>query len=46
MVNASDPRRIFRAIRVLANRPQLTYEEAESATREVYLGDWTPWKEC
>ena len=34
-------------ITVPANRPQLTDEEAESATREVYLGDWTPWKgEC
>ncbi|MBA2948379.1 pectinesterase family protein [Streptomyces himalayensis] len=31
-------------ITVPENRPQLTAEEAESATREVYLGDWTPWK--
>ncbi|MFF4013429.1 pectinesterase family protein [Streptomyces sp. NPDC001843] len=28
------------------NRPQLTAEQARSATRETYLGDWTPWKEC
>ncbi|MDX2935079.1 pectinesterase family protein [Streptomyces ipomoeae] len=28
------------------NRPQLTDEQAESATREAYLGDWTPWKGC
>ncbi|MET7602862.1 pectinesterase family protein [Streptomyces avermitilis] len=28
------------------NRPQLTRGEAESATREAYLGDWTPWKGC
>lgn len=27
------------------NRPQLSRSEAESATREVYLGDWTPWRE-
>ncbi|MEU9442627.1 pectinesterase family protein [Streptomyces sp. NPDC048304] len=33
------------AITVPENRPQLTDAEAESATREVYLGDWTPWKE-
>ncbi|OAH16492.1 pectinesterase family protein [Streptomyces jeddahensis] len=31
-------------ITVPENRPQLTDTEAESATREVYLGDWTPWK--
>ncbi|MFE5817531.1 pectinesterase family protein [Streptomyces sp. NPDC056479] len=31
---------------VPANRPQLTAEQAGSATREAYLGDWTPWKEC
>ncbi|MFE1439733.1 pectinesterase family protein [Streptomyces sp. NPDC058739] len=29
-----------------AERPQLTYEEARSATREAYLGDWTPWERC
>jgi pectinesterase len=29
-----------------ANRPQLTDEQAESATRAAYLGGWTPWKEC
>ncbi|MEU1453970.1 pectinesterase family protein [Streptomyces avermitilis] len=28
------------------NRPQLTRGEAGSATREAYLGDWTPWKGC
>lgn len=33
-------------ISVPENRPQLTAEEAESATRETYLGDWTPWKGC
>ncbi|MGW2824872.1 pectinesterase family protein [Streptomyces sp. NPDC001443] len=33
-------------ITVPENRPQLTDEEARSATREVHLGDWTPWKEC
>jgi pectinesterase len=27
------------------NRPQLTDEQAESATRAAYLGDWEPWKE-
>ncbi|MEU6142071.1 pectinesterase family protein [Streptomyces sp. NPDC047081] len=32
-------------ITVPANRPQLTGTEAESATRETYLGDWAPWKE-
>ncbi|MFD3619169.1 pectinesterase family protein [Streptomyces sp. NPDC058676] len=31
-------------ITVPANRPQLTDEQAESATRAAYLGDWTPWK--
>ncbi|MFJ8359436.1 pectinesterase family protein [Streptomyces sp. NPDC093984] len=31
------------AISVPANRPQLTDTEARSATREAYLGDWTPW---
>jgi len=34
------------AITVPENRPQLTPEEAESATRETYLGEWTPWKGC
>ncbi|WP_019067491.1 pectinesterase family protein [Streptomyces hokutonensis] len=29
-------------IGVPENRPQLTAEQAESATREVYLGDWKP----
>ncbi|MGC0332798.1 pectinesterase [Streptomyces sp. SAI-170] len=29
-----------------ANRPQLTEEQAESATRAAYLGDWAPWKKC
>ncbi|RPE44903.1 pectinesterase [Streptomyces sp. Ag109_O5-1] len=33
-------------ITVAGNRPQLTDEQAGSATRETYLGDWTPWKEC
>jgi pectinesterase len=32
-------------ITVPENRPQLTAEQARSATREAYLGDWTPWKE-
>ncbi|GAA4046116.1 pectinesterase family protein [Streptomyces shaanxiensis] len=32
-------------ITVPENRPQLTAVQAESATREAYLGDWTPWKE-
>ncbi|SDN94525.1 pectinesterase [Streptomyces sp. cf386] len=31
-------------ITVPENRPQLTAVQAESATREAYLGDWTPWK--
>ncbi|MER5406743.1 pectinesterase family protein [Streptomyces sp. NPDC002769] len=30
------------AISVPPNRPQLSRSEAESATREVYLGDWCP----
>ncbi|MFF4910728.1 pectinesterase family protein [Streptomyces sp. NPDC001260] len=30
---------------VPANRPQLSDEQAASATRETYLGDWTPWTE-
>ncbi|MGY4736722.1 pectinesterase family protein [Streptomyces sp. ATMOS53] len=34
-------------VSVPENRPQLTAEQAESATREAYLGDWEPWKgEC
>ncbi|MEU2425813.1 pectinesterase family protein [Streptomyces sp. NPDC007851] len=33
-------------ITVPANRPQLTDEQAESATRETCLGDWTPWRGC
>ncbi|MFI6658409.1 pectinesterase family protein [Streptomyces sp. NPDC050523] len=32
-------------IPVPENRPQLTPEQAESATRAAYLGDWAPWKE-
>ncbi|MFJ4623531.1 pectinesterase family protein [Streptomyces sp. NPDC088812] len=32
-------------VSVPENRPQLTAEQAASATRETYLGDWTPWKE-
>ncbi|MFF4584747.1 pectinesterase family protein [Streptomyces sp. NPDC001388] len=32
-------------ITVPENRPQLTREQARSATRETYLGDWEPWKE-
>ncbi|MFF3843690.1 pectinesterase family protein [Streptomyces sp. NPDC002328] len=32
-------------ITVPENRPQLTREQAESATRETHLGDWRPWKE-
>ncbi|MEV0635558.1 pectinesterase family protein [Streptomyces sp. NPDC050619] len=31
-------------ITVPANRPQLTDEQAKSATRAAYLGDWTPWQ--
>lgn len=30
-------------VTVPANRPQLTTEQAESATRAAYLGDWQPW---
>ncbi|WP_328428588.1 pectinesterase family protein [Streptomyces sp. NBC_00443] len=30
-------------ITVPENRPQLTAGQAESATRQVYLGDWAPW---
>ncbi|MGW7048058.1 pectinesterase family protein [Streptomyces avermitilis] len=33
-------------VTVPENRPQLTRGEAESATREAYLGDWTPWRGC
>jgi len=33
-------------ITVPENRPQLTDQEAESATREAYLGDWAPEREC
>ncbi|WP_405769653.1 pectinesterase family protein [Streptomyces sp. NBC_00080] len=34
-------------ITVPENRPQLTPEQARSATRGAYLGDWEPWKgEC
>ncbi|MFF7542123.1 pectinesterase family protein [Streptomyces canus] len=32
-------------ITVAENRPQLTSEQAQSATREAYLGDWRPWRE-
>lgn len=28
-----------------AERPRLTAAQARTATREVYLGDWTPWRE-
>ncbi|MCX5364577.1 pectinesterase family protein [Streptomyces sp. NBC_00124] len=31
-------------ITVPENRPQLTDDQAESATRAAYLGDWQPWK--
>ncbi|MGW6736638.1 pectinesterase family protein [Streptomyces sp. NPDC055013] len=31
-------------VTVPANRPQLTAEQAESATRAAYLGDWQPWR--
>ncbi|UUU21109.1 pectinesterase family protein [Streptomyces sp. DSM 40750] len=34
------------AVSVPENRPQLTDGQAESATREAYLGDWTPWEKC
>ncbi|MER6158088.1 pectinesterase family protein [Streptomyces sp. NPDC001868] len=33
-------------VSVPENRPQLTRTEAASATREAYLGDWTPWERC
>ncbi|MFI5795600.1 pectinesterase family protein [Streptomyces sp. NPDC051677] len=34
-------------VSVPENRPQLAAEQAASATREAYLGDWEPWKgEC
>ncbi|MFJ8539919.1 pectinesterase family protein [Streptomyces sp. NPDC093591] len=33
-------------ITVPENRPQLTDEEAAAHTREAYLGDWAPWKDC
>ncbi|MGD1218212.1 pectinesterase family protein [Streptomyces krungchingensis] len=33
------------AVTVPADRPQLTPEEAESATRETHLGDWAPWQD-
>ncbi|GAA2916700.1 hypothetical protein GCM10011428_35420 [Streptomyces violaceus] len=33
-------------ITVPANRPQLTSQQARSATRAAYLGDWEPWKEA
>ncbi|MFI6036774.1 pectinesterase family protein [Streptomyces sp. NPDC051315] len=33
-------------ITVPENRPQLTPEQAASATRAAHLGDWTPWKEA
>ncbi|MFF4395536.1 pectinesterase family protein [Streptomyces sp. NPDC001480] len=32
-------------VTVPENRPQLTDEQARSATREAYLGDWAPWRE-
>ncbi|MEV1064965.1 pectinesterase family protein [Streptomyces sp. NPDC050263] len=32
-------------VTVPENRPRLTREQAESATRETYLGDWRPWKD-
>ncbi|GHH03714.1 pectinesterase family protein [Streptomyces lanatus] len=32
-------------VTVPENRPQLTAVQAESATRETYLGDWAPWRE-
>ncbi|MER6184531.1 pectinesterase family protein [Streptomyces sp. NPDC001652] len=31
-------------ITVPENRPQLSDDQAESATRAAYLGDWQPWK--
>ncbi len=33
-------------ITVPANRPQLTSQQARSATRAACLGDWEPWKEA
>ncbi|WP_340381468.1 pectinesterase family protein [Streptomyces sp. SS7] len=34
-------------VTVPENRPQLTDEQAASATRQTYLGDWAPWRgEC
>ncbi|QIJ61970.1 pectinesterase family protein [Streptomyces sp. JB150] len=32
-------------VTVPGNRPRLTDEQAESATRAAYLGDWRPWKQ-
>ncbi|WP_309093547.1 pectinesterase family protein [Streptomyces sp.] len=32
-------------VTVPENRPQLTDEQARSATRAAHLGDWEPWKE-
>ncbi|MEU9914594.1 pectinesterase family protein [Streptomyces sp. NPDC051001] len=32
-------------ITVPENRPQLKHDQAESATRAAYLGDWQPWKQ-
>ncbi|PWI19181.1 pectin esterase [Streptomyces sp. Act143] len=32
-------------ITVPENRPQLSDEQAESATRDAFLGDWKPWQE-
>ncbi|MGW7528131.1 pectinesterase family protein [Streptomyces sp. NPDC054783] len=33
-------------VTVPENRPQLTDGQAESATWEGHLGDWTPWERC
>jgi pectinesterase len=33
-------------VTVPGNRPQLTAEQAASATRADWLGDWRPWKEA
>lgn len=33
------------ATTVPEHRPQLTGDQARSATREAYLGDWAPWRE-
>ncbi|MEV5796144.1 pectinesterase family protein [Streptomyces collinus] len=33
-------------VTVPGNRPRLTREQAATATREAWLGNWAPWHEC